>query len=448
MNRTFTRDEVLRLAPDSGSAKSGQDLAQLRKWGLLEGDEAALWGECQGSGAKPYRVQIDLAEPAFKCSCPSRKFPCKHGLGLLLLFATTAEAFVAAQRPAWVQEWLASREARATKAAEKQSSEPKLRDTAAQTKRREKRIDRARAGLADLSAWMHDLVRSGIGSAPTKGFEFFDGQARRLVDAQATGAARLVRQLGSTASSGANWQQPFLEQLSLLHLLSQAVERFDEVSDTVRADVEAVLGITTAAEALAELPAVADSWQVIAQEVELDDRIRVQRTWMYGTTVNRAALVLQFAHGTSGFDAMPPPGAEFTGELVFYPGSGGRAAVRHSSAAIQPITALVGMTSLAAFLDRFSQVIADFPWLERICLPLSRVIPTRVDDRWWVIDASGAALSMRLRDDLGFTLLAVSGGHAVDIAAEFDGKVLRPLAVVADGVWTSLAAEMVEMATP
>jgi uncharacterized Zn finger protein len=193
MNRIYTRDEVLRLAPDSGSAKSGQDLAQLRKWGLLEGDGATLWGECQGSGAKPYRVQIDLTEPAFKCSCHSRKFPCKHGLGLLLIFATTPEAFVAAERPAWVQEWLASREARATKAAEKQTREPKPRDLEAQSKRREKRIDRAKAGFADLSAWMHDLIRSGIRSVPTKGFEFFDSQARRLVDAQAPGAARLVR---------------------------------------------------------------------------------------------------------------------------------------------------------------------------------------------------------------------------------------------------------------
>jgi hypothetical protein len=134
------------------------------------------------------------------------------------------------------------------------------------------------------------------------------------------------------ASTGANWQQPFLEQLSLLHLLSHAVERFDELSDAIRADVEAVLGISTAADALAELPAASDCWQVVAQEVELDDRIRVQRTWMYGATVERAALVLQFAHGTSAFEALPSPGSEFTGALVFYPGSNGRAAVRQASA--------------------------------------------------------------------------------------------------------------------
>jgi len=71
---------------------------------MLAGDDAVIWGECQGSGAKPYQVQIALAEPAFKCSCPSRKFPCKHGLGLLLIYATSPISVIASERPAWVSE--------------------------------------------------------------------------------------------------------------------------------------------------------------------------------------------------------------------------------------------------------------------------------------------------------------------------------------------------------
>ena len=41
----------------------------------------------QGSAASPYQTGIDLSEPAFQCTCPSHKFPCKHGLGLFLLLA-------------------------------------------------------------------------------------------------------------------------------------------------------------------------------------------------------------------------------------------------------------------------------------------------------------------------------------------------------------------------
>jgi hypothetical protein len=33
----------------------------------------------------PDKTRVDLNCPAFKCNCPSRKFSCKHGLGLYLL---------------------------------------------------------------------------------------------------------------------------------------------------------------------------------------------------------------------------------------------------------------------------------------------------------------------------------------------------------------------------
>ena len=83
----WTAEQILKLAPDAASAKAAQGLLAPKKWTSLGVDETAIWGACQGSGSNPYQTQIDLAEPAFKCSCPSRKFPCKHALALFLLFA-------------------------------------------------------------------------------------------------------------------------------------------------------------------------------------------------------------------------------------------------------------------------------------------------------------------------------------------------------------------------
>ena len=68
---------------------------------------AAAWGECAGSGSKPYLTGIDLTEPAFKCNCPSRVFPCKHGAALLLLLARQpATVRPPHAPPAWLAEWL------------------------------------------------------------------------------------------------------------------------------------------------------------------------------------------------------------------------------------------------------------------------------------------------------------------------------------------------------
>ena len=110
MPDTLNADQILALAPDAGSAKAGQSLANRRKWLALGRSDRAAWGECQGSAREPYRTQIDLAEPAFRCSCPSRKFPCKHGLGLFLLLASDPAAFDRGAPPAWVAEWLSRRD--------------------------------------------------------------------------------------------------------------------------------------------------------------------------------------------------------------------------------------------------------------------------------------------------------------------------------------------------
>ncbi|MCR6638365.1 MAG: SWIM zinc finger family protein [Sporocytophaga sp.] len=117
---SWSEEQVIALSPDIASAKSGKDLAKIEKWVSVYKNENALWGECKGSGSKPYQTQIDLNNIAFKCSCPSRKFPCKHGIGLLLLFAKTPTSFIDSESPDWVTEWLAKR-------AQREEKKPKSR---------------------------------------------------------------------------------------------------------------------------------------------------------------------------------------------------------------------------------------------------------------------------------------------------------------------------------
>jgi uncharacterized Zn finger protein len=84
----WDRVRVLALAPDAPSQRAAQSLTSGRAWSLTgAAGPGALWGECRGSAAAPYRAVIDLSGPAYRCSCPSRKFPCKHVLALLLLWA-------------------------------------------------------------------------------------------------------------------------------------------------------------------------------------------------------------------------------------------------------------------------------------------------------------------------------------------------------------------------
>ena len=167
----LTTEAVLALAPDAASAKAAHGLVRPSQWPTLGANDAAVWGECQGSGAKPYQTQVDLAGPAFRCSCPSRKFPCKHGLALLLMRAQHAAEFASGDAPGWVAEWLASRSEKAEKHAEKQAAkvaDAPPADPAAGDKREAQRWQRIEAAAQDLRRWLADQIARGLGAGLLK----------------------------------------------------------------------------------------------------------------------------------------------------------------------------------------------------------------------------------------------------------------------------------------
>ncbi|WP_378784357.1 SWIM zinc finger family protein [Nonomuraea fastidiosa] len=124
MIERWSRDQVLALAPDASSRKAAQGVAAPGKWPVRGRTGMVVYGECKGSGAKPYLACVDLSEPAYRCSCPSRKFPCKHALGLLLLWSEEAVPGQEAA-PQWVTEWL---DARAERAARRKTAASKATD--------------------------------------------------------------------------------------------------------------------------------------------------------------------------------------------------------------------------------------------------------------------------------------------------------------------------------
>ena len=178
----FSTESVLALAPDAASAKAANGLIKPGKWPSLGASEVAIWGECQGSDL--YQTQVDLSGPSFHCSCPSRKFPCKHGLALLLLWAKDPTQFQQGQLPKWVSEHLAARQERQQKKEEKQqqkaaekAADPKAAETA--LKSVQKRWSRIDKGVAELQQWLSDQVAQGLGHLSPDSHDDWDGVAAR-----------------------------------------------------------------------------------------------------------------------------------------------------------------------------------------------------------------------------------------------------------------------------
>ena len=420
-------DQVLALAPDAPSLKAARALSTPRPWSNLGRDDRAIWGACQGSAKDPYLTQVDWQGPAFKCSCPSRKFPCKHGLGLLLLLAEQPGQFQQSDPPEWVSSWLKSRSQRAeTKGA--RDAAPV--DEEARAKRVEQRADRISQGIDDLELWLRDLAHQGLASAPGQGFEFWDRPAARLVDAQAPGAARRVRELASIASSGDGWQDRMVESIARLILLIHAWRRIDALPPLTQADVRSAIGITAAQDDVLATEGVRDLWLLAGQRTYQEDRIRVQRNWLTGTATGRMALVLDFAVGTAGFKNNLLPGTAIEAELCFFPSAAPlRALIKNVHGHAHPPQGIPGAGPVAGAFDELGLRSAANPWVETHPVRLFSIVPVPGASGWMIRDGSGSAIPAVPH----YPLLALSAGRPLDLFGEWNGRQLLPLMAAAHG---------------
>lgn len=434
MGGAWTSEQVLALSPDAGSTKRGKSLANVSKWPLLGHSDQAVWGECKGSGKTPYRTQIDLSEPAFRCSCPSRKFPCKHALGLFLLLAEQVDAFSNDLPPDWVTEWLETRSQAATR---KQAKQKKAAaDPVAQAKRAEKRTAKVAVGLEDLTRWLEDIIRQGLAALPNQPYSFWDQAAARLVDAQAPGLARRVRALGSISHSGQGWPERMLKALGQLHLLVESYNRLESLSPAMQAEVRSQIGWPQSQDDLRLrveksdplVDCIADTWKILGKVVIEEDRLQMQRTWLWGLESQKSALVLNFAHGRQPLDVSLIPGASFNGKLIFYPGTGLQRAFVELKEDTTPTPPPKG-TSIEKAIQQYAHALSQNPWLERFPLTLGQVLPHPRDNGWWLQDAAQQILPIAPSFQKAWELLAISGGYPVTVFGEWDGTVFMPLSL-------------------
>lgn len=430
-------DQVIALAPDDRSAKAGRTQAVPGKWSDLGADGVAVWGLCKGSGKKPYQAQVDLREIAFRCSCPSRKFPCKHVLGLLLLYTEQSERFTSQAQPQWVCEWLNSRDQRTEKKVENKNSKKKPVNAKAAARRLAAREARVDAGVADLRTWLTDLVRQGLVSAREQPSTFWFETAARLVDAQAPGLARRVTELQSALGSEQDQHESALLQLARLHLLVEGYTRHTEMAEPLRADLRSQAGWTTSQADLLKETGLRDKWEVYGERIEEESgspRLTTQRIWLRGRSSGRWAFILHFARPGQPLDVRLPPGTELEAELVFFPSAlPQRALVKELYSQPRSLETFGNAITFPQLGDDFADALAQNPWLERMPATLGAVWPSHQNGSWHLRAASGCTLPLSPRFHTGWALLALSGGHPLDCFGEWDGFHFYPLSTATDG---------------
>ena len=312
----WTAETVEALAPDAASVTAARKLARPAPWSETGRDERAVWGLCKGSGSTPYQVAGRPTGPAYKCSCPSRKVPCKHALALLLLRAGGERARRASRRSGW----RVARRARARRRPARAPGEPP-RDPEAAARRaaeREERVAGGRRGPAAVAARRRARrARRRPAARPgTSGTRSRRGWSTRRRRARPRGCGRS----GSVAAGRPDgWPERLLSGIGLLHLLCEAHARAD---GPLRDDVRTLLGWNVAREDVLAGPRVRDRWSVLARVVIEQERLRVQRTWLWGQRARARRRCCSTSRRRARRSSRARrPGTAVEAALAFYPGA-------------------------------------------------------------------------------------------------------------------------------
>lgn len=457
---------VQQLATDQGSLKAAGKLLQPSKWPLVGFDEdrGLVWGECQGSSSTPYRVVFDLQDHGYKCTCPSRKFPCKHTLALAWRHAETG--LPVGSVPEWVEEWLTRRRRRAptgrpakpgaappsatkdlqaalepeapTESPEEAAAKAERAAKAAR-RRREKREAKMLEGLAELERWVGDVLAEGTGRFADQALDRCRQVAARLVDAQCGGLARRLDELPSRLFEQPDRERTdwLVDELGRIVLLVHAYRRQDQLSQGLRADVRRMVGWDQKRQELlddARALRVRDVWTVLGvhSETQVDDLVR-HETWLSRHSGPEWAVLVDYAPVRGGSAAPFARGEVLEAELVYYPSAVPLRALLAQRTGdppeAPPEAALnAGHPDIEAGWAHVQALRAALPWLHTVPLVLERVRLARRGERLVLAGDGGPGPFLSLTPGEREERLALGAAGPATMAGLLHGEVFEPLA--------------------
>ncbi len=439
----LTVEQVSALAPNANTLKRAQKLAKPASFKNAGANERAVWADVKGSGSD-YKSYIDLDGPAYKCSCPVHKYPCKHGLALLLFAAENT--LPDDNLPDDLQSWLNKRDGAKTR---KENKTGEVKDPKAQEKRIQQREKKVRQGITELEHFIEDAVRMGLGELSKRKDDTWDKIQRRLIDAQAKGLASRIDWMRQQMGYQPQWTEPVFEALLELHLLISAYKNQDKLPTEFAADIREYIGWNRTKDEVLKPDTKVEDWLVLNQAIRYESGLFIQSIWLQNVEQGNIALIRNFAVSQSR-ETLP------TGYVA---GSVIEAKVDYYSTHF-PLRALIERKNV------FEQQVIDekamqtlqgsaFPSLNgairhaRDCQcknPFLHEIPLLINDLRLVMKADALAFAdkndhlLLLHRDFTQTwpLLSLMGTQNACVFVIFDGKSAKPWGLLQQGQWLAL----------
>jgi hypothetical protein len=451
-------DKIEAIAPDQASLSAARKLLKPALWsGLAANGAGLIWGECQGSGATPYRVAVSEPDTGYKCTCPSRKFPCKHALGLMWLRAEGKAAFETGAAPEWVLDWVRRRRPAVNKEPPESSgkksialtsgeemveADPKAeaRAAAARERTRKDREEAIAAGLDDLDQWITDQTEAGLAGFPAQAGKACRVIAKRMVDAKAPGLASRLEMLPPRLYVLPEPERPQMavRKLGQLHLIAQAYRNKEQLPADLRQDVGRAVGWTVTRETLLADEAaerVSGVWRVVGTLSEVQpDRLRRVETWFSREGSHESpqfAVLIDFVPVATGVGRSPyMVGERLVATFVFHRSPVPlRATIAEVLSPAQEYSDAIAVPDqgLPEALQAYHRALAAKPWLGTWPMAFRRARVRRSGEQLFVCAAEGAGPALPLAQSQVTLAMPLVAFRSIDAAGLWGGMHLRLL---------------------
>lgn len=437
----FSEEQVIQLAPDDASIKAGRALSGKGNWLVAHFNEKVLWGEIKGSGAKPYLTQVDLTNIAFKCSCPSRKFPCKHGIALLLLSVKDATAVTAnSVEPQWVQDWINKRNEAALPKEEKVVTEEQIaKQEKAKEKRAQERSAGVQVGIDEIGLVLEDTMRQGLIQLANMDASFFDNLNKRMIDAKATGLANYVKRIEALKYRSADQQvqSQTLRLIAELFFIIETYKNINNIEPIWQETIKNIIGWSQSPKELQDnrsVEPIDDEWLVAGQEVITNDEITIHKTWLLGLKTNSSALLLNFITKFSILEQPLIAGSVIQGSIKYFPSVWPQRAVIAQQTKVE--NSLVTMPTTFSDIDQALQyknsILVAFPLANDVLVAIANLYIVQRNGIFVAVDQEQCFIEFHATVLLETKLqwLATSAGRPCRTIALLREGLIVPLGVI------------------
>ena len=284
-------DQVEALAPDAGTLSRAKKIAKPNKYSGVGANDRAIWATALGSS--DYETFVDIQGPAYKCSCPVNRMPCKHAMGLMVLVAQNPALAKADEPPQSLSAWLEKRDGASQARDARKKGE--VKDPAAQARRAHQREKNVEKGIEELRRFLQDSVRVGLAESSRRSEDVWNQMQKRLIDAQARGLSRSLDWIRLEMGSKVNWTHSVFRALLRLHALVSAWDNRDNLPAELLDDIRERIGWSKNKDQVLQESAQPGPWLVMNHAVRYESGLYSQTVWLLHRHNGRFARVLNFA---------------------------------------------------------------------------------------------------------------------------------------------------------